>query len=166
MRQQRWWWILSLYNSIVFARWCQRYRDGRVTLRRETRANISSLDSFAGQRLETVESWFRDEVRWDDMINASLSTWVGRLRLHHQHPRRSIFIIAFTSITSNIHTTTTVRLDSTRSDDSCSRRRRDMCPCSNVHCKNYPHIHEYFAAIFPHFNGTGCVHVCIRKSTE
>jgi len=36
----------------------------------------------------------------------------------------------------------------------------------NLHCKKYPYIHRYFTASFPHFNGTGSVHVCIHKSTE
>ena len=32
--------------------------------------------------------------------------------------------------------------------------------------KKYPYIHGYFVATFQHFNGTGSVWVCIRKSTE
>jgi len=32
--------------------------------------------------------------------------------------------------------------------------------------KKYPDIHGYFVANFPHFNVTGSVYVCIRKSTD
>jgi len=32
-------------------------------------------------------------------------------------------------------------------------------------CKKYPYIHKYVVANFPHFNGTGSVYFCIRKST-
>jgi len=36
----------------------------------------------------------------------------------------------------------------------------------SLHSKNYPHTHGYFVASIPHFNGTGSVYACIRKSTE
>ena len=36
-----------------------------------------------------------------------------------------------------------------------------------IHCEKHPYIHGYFVeSSFSYFNGTGCVCVCIRKSTE
>jgi len=32
--------------------------------------------------------------------------------------------------------------------------------------KKYPYIRRYSVASLPHFNGTGSIYVCIRKSTE
>jgi len=40
---------------------------------------------------------------------------------------------------------------------------------TDLRCKKYPYIHEYFVASFLSFNGTGSdrsVYVCIRKSPE
>ena len=39
-------------------------------------------------------------------------------------------------------------------------------PLVTSHCKKYPYSHGHFMASFPHFNGTGSVYVCIRKSTK
>jgi len=37
---------------------------------------------------------------------------------------------------------------------------------SHYTATKYPYVHGYFVASLPHFNETGSVYVCIRKSTE
>ena len=37
---------------------------------------------------------------------------------------------------------------------------------TNIQVRSPPHIHGYLVASFPHFNATGSVDICVRKSTE
>jgi len=47
-----------------------------------------------------------------------------------------------------------------------ARVTQSVCKLVHTAVKKYPYIDGYFVASFPHFNATGSVYVCIRKSTE